>query len=377
MIVPAKTPEAIIAERTASRVYNFNGGPAALPLPVLEKVSAEFLNWNSTGMSIIENSHRDKKVVAMAQETEASLKGLLGLQDEWKVLFLQGGASLQFAMIPLNFAPEGAIADYVNTGMWSEKAYKEALLCGAGARLCASSEDADFTYIPEEYTFDPQARYVYLTSNNTVRGTEWVNFPTQAPAPLVADMSSDFLSRPLDLSKFVLVHAGAQKNVGPAGLAIVLIRTDFAATGKKGLPHLLDYRTYIDSDSMYNTPPVFAIYVAGLVFKWIRDEIGGLSKMAEINGEKAQRLYAAIDNSSGFYRGTARIDSRSKMNVTYRLPTPELEKTFLEEAKAQGLVGLNGHRSVGGIRASIYNAVPPEAVTTLIEFMAEFQRKKG
>jgi phosphoserine aminotransferase len=357
------------------RVYNFNGGPAALPLPVLEEVGRELLSWKGTGMSMMEISHRDKKVVKMVDETEADIKALLGIGAEWRVLFLQGGASLQFAMIPLTFAPDGATADYVNTGMWSDKAHKEALICGSGARIAASSKDADFTFIPNTFDFAKDARYVYLTANNTVRGTEWQSFPKDAPAPLISDMSSDFLSRPVDLGKFTLVHAGAQKNVGPAGLTIVLIRPDFAETGKKGLPHLLDYRTYIESDSMYNTPPVFSIYVAGLVIKWLKDTIGGLSKMAAINEAKAKRLYGAIDGSGGFYKGTARADSRSLMNVTFRLPSPEHEERFLAEGKLRGLSGLNGHRSVGGIRASIYNAVPDAAVDALIAFMGEFSKK--
>ncbi|MDR1080544.1 MAG: 3-phosphoserine/phosphohydroxythreonine transaminase, partial [Deltaproteobacteria bacterium] len=342
----------------------------------LEEVASELLNWRGTGMSIMENSHRDKKVVAMALAAEEDLKSLLGLGDEWKVLFLQGGASLQFAMIPMNFAPDGAPCDYVNTGLWSDKAYKEAGIVGADARFAATSEPDEFTYIPNSFDFRAGTRYVYLTSNNTVRGTQWKSFPAGAPAPLIADMSSDFLSRPLDLSNFSLVHAGAQKNVGPAGLTIVLVRKDFAQTGKKGLPHLLDYRTYIDSDSMYNTPPVFAIYVAALVFKWLIAG-GGLARMAERNEAKAGRLYAAIDGSGGFYRGTARPDSRSLMNVTYRLPTPELEKKFLEEGKALGLSGMNGHRSVGGIRASVYNAVPDEGVDALIGFMSDFRAANG
>ncbi|MDR2460002.1 MAG: 3-phosphoserine/phosphohydroxythreonine transaminase [Deltaproteobacteria bacterium] len=361
----------------AGRVFNFNGGPAALPLPVLEEVASELLNWRGTGMSIMENSHRDKKVVAMALETEELLKELLALDSSWKVLFLQGGASLQFAMIPMNFAPDGAPCDYVNTGLWSDKAYKEALICGAGAKVAASSEEAQFTYIPREFDFSPGARYIYLTANNTVRGTQWHTFPAGTKAPLIADMSSEFLSRPVDLSNFTLVHAGAQKNVGPAGLTIVLVRTDFAETGKKGLPHLLDYRTYINSDSMYNTPPVFAIYVASLVFKWIKNTIGGLANMAAINTNKAVKLYDAIDKSGGYYRGTARVDSRSTMNITYRLPSEALEKKFLAEGQKCGLHGLNGHRSVGGIRASIYNAVPDQAVDCLIDFMKDFQAKNA
>ncbi|MDR2612948.1 MAG: 3-phosphoserine/phosphohydroxythreonine transaminase [Deltaproteobacteria bacterium] len=361
----------------AGRVYNFNGGPANLPLPVLEAAAAELLNWRGTGMSIMENSHRDKKVVAMALEAEDDLKSLLKLGDEWKVLFMQGGASMQFAMIPMNFAADGAACDYVNTGMWSDKAYKEARIVGADAAFAATSEPDDFTYIPDTFAFRLNSRYVYITSNNTVRGTQWRTFPRKPPAPLVADMSSDFLSRPLDLSDFALIHAGAQKNVGPAGLTIVLIRKDFAQNGRKGLPHMLDYRTFIESDSMYNTPPVFAIYIAGLVFKWIRHTVGGLDRMALRNEAKAKRLYDAIDGSGGFYRGTARPESRSLMNVTYRLPTPELEKKFQEEAKGRGLCALNGHRSVGGIRASIYNAMPDDGVDTLIEFMEYFKAANG
>ncbi|MDR1608897.1 MAG: 3-phosphoserine/phosphohydroxythreonine transaminase [Deltaproteobacteria bacterium] len=358
------------------RVLNFNGGPAALPVPVLERAAAEMLDWQGTGMSIMENSHRDKKVVAMAEETQAVLLELLGLGSEWKVLFCQGGASLQFAMIPLNFAV-GEVADYIDTGMWSTKAYQEAEIVGAKPHLAASSKADDFTYIPREYKYSEKPRYVYLTSNNTVRGTQWPSFPQDAPAPLIADMSSEFLSRPLDLSKFALVHAGAQKNVGPAGLTIVLIRPDFAETARKNVPHMLDYRTYIEHDSMFNTPPVFAIYVAGLVFKWLRDEIGGLAKIQKLNQAKAEYLYNAIDQSGGFYRGTARVDSRSPMNVTFRLANPDLEKTFLDEAKKANMAGLNGHRSVGGMRASIYNAVDFQAVKTLVDFMAEFQKKRG
>jgi phosphoserine aminotransferase len=359
------------------RVYNFNGGPAALPLPVLEEAASEFLNWRDTGMSMMEISHRDKKVVAMAEEAEADILGLLGLAGGWRALFLQGGASLQFAMVPMNFAPNGAPADYVNTGMWSDKAIKEAILCGAGAKTAASSKEDDFAYIPDSFSFTPGARYIYLTSNNTVRGTEWRAFPQNPPAPLVSDMSSDFLSRPLDLKDFALVFAGAQKNAGPAGLTIVLIRPDFAEKGQKGLPHLLDYRTYLESGSMYNTPPVFSIYICGLVAKWLKNTVGGLAKMAQINEAKAGRLYAAIDSSGGFYRGTARPDSRSLMNATFRLPTEALEADFLAKGKARGLCGLNGHRSVGGVRASLYNAVPDQAVDALIEFMADFQKAAG
>jgi phosphoserine aminotransferase len=348
-----------------------------MPVPVLEKAASEMLDWQGTGMSIMENSHRAKEVIAMAEETQAVLLELLGLDKGWKVLFCQGGASLQFAMIPLNFAPEGTVCDYIDTGLWSTKAYQEAIICGAKPHLAASSKADDFTYIPREFNFSPNPSYIYLTSNNTVRGTQWASFPEKAPAPLIADMSSEFLSRPVDLKNFVLIHAGAQKNVGPAGLTIILIRPEFAETGRKNLPHMLDYRTYIEHDSMFNTPPVMAIYMAGLTFKWLRDDIGGLAKMQKMNAEKAACLYEAIDSSGGFYRGTARADSRSPMNVTYRLPNTDLEKAFLEEAKKEGMAGLNGHRSVGGIRASIYNAVELKAVQTLVEFMDRFRQKRG
>ncbi|MDR1487614.1 MAG: 3-phosphoserine/phosphohydroxythreonine transaminase [Deltaproteobacteria bacterium] len=358
------------------RVFNFNAGPAALPIEVLEQVASEMLDWNGTGMSIMENSHRAKQVVAMAAETEELVKSLLNLGPEWSVLFCQGGASLQFAMVPLNFAPDGQLADFIDTGLWSTKAYQEAKQCGTQVHLAASSAQDDFTYIPTDYNFSRSPKYVYLTSNNTVRGTQWRNFPAQAPAPLIADLSSDFLSRRVDLSNFVLAFAGAQKNVGPAGLTVVLIKKDFAQTGKKGLPHMLDYRTYLDNGSMYNTPPVFAIYVASLVFKWIKAE-GGLEVIEKFNQLKGKTLYDAIDGSSGFYRGTARADSRSLMNVTFRLLSEDLEKKFLEEAKTQGLTGLGGHRSVGGVRASLYNAVTQTAVESLTGFMAEFMKKNG
>lgn len=360
------------------RVANFNGGPAALPVEVLEEAARDMLDWNKSGMSIMENSHRSKEVIAMAEEAEAELRALLGLDDQWAVLFCQGGASLQFAMIPLNFAgPDGA-CDYINTGLWSTKAYKEAKVCGAKARLAASSEADDFTYIPDTFDFDPQAKYVYLTSNNTVRGTQWQKFPQNAPAPLVADMSSDFLARPFDPNQFSLFYAGAQKNFGPAGVTVVAVRRDFVAEkGLKGMPSMLYYPTYIENDSMYNTPPVWGIYIAGLTFKWLRNTVGGLEKMDKINQAKAATLYKAIDDSQGFYQGTARPDSRSTMNVTFRLPSEDLDKQFKKEAEGQGLVGLGGHRSVGGLRASLYNAVSQESVNKLVEFMAEFKRKNG
>ena len=359
------------------RVANFNGGPGCLPLPVLEEAARDMLDWRSTGMSVMENSHRSKEVGAMAEEAEVDLKALLGLDDDWAIAFCQGGASLQFAMIAMNFAGPGGHCDYINTGLWATKAYKEAQICGAKPRLAASSEDDDFTHIPDVFDFDPEAKYVYLTTNNTVRGTQWQTFPDSAPAPLVADMSSEFLSRPVDLRPFGFIYAGAQKNVGPAGLTVVALRRDFADKARLDVPSMLSYPVYIKNKSMYNTPPVWAIYISGLTFKWLRHTVGGLKGMAEINRAKSEALYQAIDDSQGFYRGTARPCSRSVMNVTFRLPAEDLDKRFKKEANNAGLVGLGGHRSVGGLRASLYNAVSQDDVNKLVEFMAEFKRKNG
>ena len=346
-------------------------------MEVLEEAARDMLNWNNTGMSIMENSHRSKEVVAMVEEAEADLRSLLGLGEDWHVIFCQGGASLQFAMIAMNFAGPGGHCDYINTGLWATKAYKEAQICGAKPRLAATSEEDDFTHIPDAFDFDPEAKYVYLTSNNTVRGTQWKNFPQNAPSPLVADMSSEFLSRPVDLTHFGFIYAGAQKNVGPAGVTVVALRRDFADKARLDVPTMLSYGSYIKNDSMYNTPPVWAIYVAGLTFKWLKNTVGGLDKMRAINQMKSDALYKAIDDSHGFYRGTARPCSRSTMNVTFRLPSEDLEKKFKKTADVEGLVGLGGHRSVGGMRASLYNAVSQEDVGKLVDFMGEFQRKNG
>lgn len=359
------------------RVANFNGGPGALPVEVLEEAARDMLDWKGSGMSIMENSHRSKEVVAMVDEAIADLRALMGLNEDWAVIFCQGGASTQFAMIPLNFAGPGGQCDYINTGLWATKAYKEAQVCGAKPRLAASSEEDDFTHIPDVYDFNPAAKYIYLTSNNTVRGTQWHNFPQNAPAPLIADMSSDFLSRPVDVDQFGLMYAGAQKNVGPAGVTIVALRRDFADKARLDVPSMLSYPIYIKNDSMYNTPPVWSIYVSGLTFKWLRHTIGGLENMAAINQTKAETLYRALDNSGGFYRCPARLGSRSNMNVIFRLPSEDLDKKFKKQAQDEGLVGLGGHRSVGGLRASLYNAVTLESVNKLVEFMAEFQRKNG
>jgi phosphoserine aminotransferase len=339
-------------------------------------VAEEILDWRGTGMSVMEASHRSKEVGAMCEETQGQVKSLLGLGPEWAVVFCQGGASLQFAMLPLNFAGPGGVCDYVNTGLWATKAYDEAKVCGAAAHLAATSEAEAFTYIPSSFDFSERPAYVYLCANNTVRGTRWPSFPKNAPGPLVGDFSSEFMARRHDLTDFGLAFAGAQKNVGPAGLTVVMVRKDFAESGKKGLPHMLDYRTYVKNDSMYNTPPVFSIYVANLIFKWIEDA-GGLSEIEARNEAKAKKLYGFIDQSGGFYRGTARVDSRSPMNVTFRLADENLEKPFLEGAKKEGMVGLGGHRSVGGVRASLYNAVGLDAVDCLTSYMKAFMDKNG
>ena len=358
------------------RVSNFNGGPGALPLPVLEEAARDMLDWRGTGMSVMENSHRHQAVRAMVEEAEADLRLLLGMGEEWAVIFCQGGASLQFAMIAMNFAGPGGHCDYINTGLWSTKAFKEARICGANPRLAATSEDDDFNHIPEVFDFNPGAKYAYLTSNNTVRGTQWPNFPSP-PAPLAADLSSEFLSRPVDLSRLSLIFAGAQKNVGPAGATIVALRRELADRARLDVPSMLSYPIYIKNQSMYNTPPVWAIYLAGLTFKWLRHTVGGLEAMAETNQNKAETLYRALDGSRGFYRGTARPGSRSPMNVTFHLPTHVLDELFRREARAAGLEGLGGHRSVGGLRASLYNAVTLDDVNKLVEFMAEFKRVRG
>ena len=358
------------------RVANFNGGPGALPVPVLEEAARDILDWRGTGMSVMENSHRAKAVIAMVEEAEADLRSLLGLGAEWAVIFCQGGASLQFAMIAMNFAGPAGRCDYINTGLWATKAYKEAKLCGANPRLAATSEPDDFDHIPEVFDFDPEAKYVHLTANNTVRGTQWPGYPA-APAPLMADMSSDFLSRPVEMDKFSLVYAGAQKNMGPAGVTVVALRRELADRARLELPSLLSYPVYINNESMYNTPPVWSIYICGLTFKWLKNTIGGLEAVAEMNRVKAETLYQVMDHSGGFYQGTARLGSRSQMNVTFRLPSQDLDDRFKKEAQAAGLEGLGGHRSVGGLRASLYNAVTRDDVNKLVEFMREFQRVRG
>jgi phosphoserine aminotransferase len=361
----------------ADRIHNFNPGPAALPLPVLEEIQESFLNFKGAGMSIVEMSHRSKEFEAVLADAVQRTRRLLKLDDRFHVLFLQGGASLQFAMIPMNFLADGRSADYVNTGTWSTNAIKEARVLNKPIQVVASSEDRQFTYIPAAIAFNKDAVYAHITSNNTIRGTQWSCFPDTGGVPIVADMSSDLMSRPFDAGPFGLIYAGAQKNIGPAGVTLVIVRDDMLRRVPESLPVMLKYTTFSSKNSLYNTPPSFAIYAVQLVLKWIEETVGGLDKMAALNRAKAARIYGCIDASSGFYRGTAEPASRSQMNVTFRLAGEELEKRFLEEAARNGLGGLKGHRSVGGCRASIYNAVGLEAVEALVGFMTAFAKRNG
>lgn len=359
-----------------SRVHNFSAGPAALPVEVLSRASAEMLDYAGTGMSVMEMSHRSKAFVDIAERAEADLIELLNVPDDYKVLFLQGGATTQFAMVPMNLLDGGVRADYVNTGSWSQKAIREA------ARFChvnvaASSEGSGFDRVPEfsEWSLSTDAAYLHICSNETIGGVQFHALPDGLDCLLVADMSSDILSRPVDVSRFGLIYAGAQKNIGPAGLTVVIVRRDLVGRAGSGVPSMLDYAVHAEADSMSNTPPTYAWYLAGLVFDWLKRQ-GGLAGIAEINARKAAKLYDAID-SSNFYHSPVVAESRSQMNVPFTLPDPELDAPFLAQAEARGLTNLKGHRSVGGMRASIYNAVPEDAVDALIQFMAEFEHEQG
>lgn len=360
----------------ADRIYNFNPGPAALPLPVLEEIQESFLNYAGSGMSVIEVSHRSREFEDIINDAVARTRRLLKLDDDWLVLFIQGGASTQFCMVPMNLLGNGDTADYVDTGTWSTKAIKEARILHKEIRVPASSEDRNFCYIPAAIEFNPDAVYAHITSNNTIKGTQWAEFPDTGGVPLVADMSSDIMSRPMDMKKFGLVYAGAQKNIGPAGVCLVIIREDMLDRVPDDLPSMLKYTTFAAKNSLYNTPPSFAIYAVQLVLKWIEETIGGLEKMDVINRRKAASLYDFFDGSD-FYRGTADADSRSMMNVTFRLPDENLEAMFVKQALENGLGGLKGHRSVGGCRASIYNPTPIEDVEALVDFMKDFEKQNG
>ncbi|NTW88444.1 MAG: 3-phosphoserine/phosphohydroxythreonine transaminase [Desulfobulbaceae bacterium] len=355
------------------RIFNFSAGPAVLPVEVLQQAAKDIVNFNDKGIGLIEMSHRSKDFIAVADETEALLREILNVPKNFKVLFLQGGASLQFAMVPMNLLGPGKKGSYLNTGVWAKKAIKEAKLFGE-VQVAYSSETSNFNHVPKQndYKVDDDAEYLYFVSNNTIYGTQFQIFPV-AKQMLVCDMSSDILARPFDFSPFGLVFAGAQKNMGPAGCTVVFIREDLLERTPENIATMLKYKTHADADSMFNTPPCFSIYTIGLVLKWLK-KLGGLEVMVKMNRDKADLLYQAIDASS-FYRGHAQIDSRSTMNITFNLPSPELETQFVKEATASGLDGLKGHRSVGGCRASIYNAFPRQGVEKLVTFMQEFEKR--
>jgi phosphoserine aminotransferase len=361
---------------TTERIHNFSAGPAVLPVDVLEEAQRDLLSLPGVGMSILEISHRSKAFDNVIETCEADLRALAGIPANYHVLFLQGGASLQFSMVPMNLLPAGGSADYVVTGSWSEKAVKEAKRVG-GVKIDATTADENYARVPKqsELALDPAAAYVHYTTNNTIYGTEWHYLPDVGSVPLVADTSSDMFSRPIDVGKFGLIYAGAQKNLGPSGLTLVIIRDDLVARTPPSLATMLQYSVHVENKSMYNTPPVFGVYIMGLVLKWLINQ-GGLAAIDARNARKAAKIYAEIDRT-GFYRGHAHADSRSRMNVTFRLPSEELEKKFAKESTAAGLDGLKGHRSVGGMRASIYNAFPEAGVDALVSFMQEFERVNG
>ncbi len=359
-----------------ARVFNFSAGPAVLPEPVLEQAAAEMLDWHGSGMSVMEMSHRGKEFIAIHAQAEADLRELMGIPANYKVLFLQGGASAQFAVVPMNLLGDRNGADYVNTGQWSKKAIADAKkFCKVN--IAASSEGDSFTRVPKqaEWKLDPQAAYVHITSNETIGGVEFHWVPDTAGVPLVADMSSHILSRPMDVARYGLIYAGAQKNIGPAGLTIVIVRDDLLGRALPVTPTVFDYKVQADNDSMSNTPATYGIYVAGLVFQWLKKQ-GGLAKMEQINRAKAALLYDYFDQTE-FYNSPVAKDDRSLMNIPFTLRSEALDDAFLKETKAQGLTQLKGHRSVGGMRASIYNAMPIEGVQALVQFMREFERKHG
>ncbi len=359
-----------------SRVFNFSAGPAMLPEAVIKKASEEMLDWNGEGMSVMEMSHRGKAFMSIASKAEADLRTLMSIPDNYKVLFLQGGASQQFAAIPLNLLGDKKTADYVNTGMWSKKAIAEAKRY-CDVNVVATSEGSGFTTIPEfsSWKLNPDAAYVHYTPNETIGGVEFDYIPDTGDVPLIADMSSTILSRPVDVSKFGMIYAGAQKNVGPAGLTLVIIREDLIGNASDSTPAMLNYKTHADNDSMYNTPPTYSWYFAGLVFEWVLGK-GGLEGIGQINKAKSDKLYAAIDGSD-FYANPVEIRYRSWMNVPFTLKNSDLDAAFLEQAAKKGLATLKGHRSVGGMRASIYNAMPEEGVNTLVDFMNEFAKENS
>ena len=358
------------------RIHNFAAGPAILPVPVLEEIQRDLIALPGVGMSILEISHRSPTFESILDRAEADIRSLADIPSTYKVLFLQGGASLQFSMVPMNLLGAGQTADYIDSGSWAEKAYKEAKKVG-NANIAATTKGDNYSRVPRqsELNLTPGAAYIHMTSNNTIEGTEFKELPDVGDVPLVSDTSSDMFSRPIDVSRHSLIYAGAQKNMGPAGVTVVIIRDDLLQRSQKSLPTMLNYAVHAENRSLYNTPPAFAVYALGLVMKWLIAQ-GGLSKIEQRNRRKADKLYAEIDRT-GFYRGTAKKDSRSLMNVTFRLGSEDLEKEFVKEATAAGLDGLKGHRSVGGMRASIYNAFPEDGVDALVGFMREFERTYG
>jgi phosphoserine aminotransferase len=364
---------------TIHRIYNFSAGPAVMPVTVLEEIQRDMLALPSVGMSILEVSHRSTIFESILRQAEADIRTLANVPANYTVLFLQGGASLQFSMVPMNLLGAGQTADYIDTGSWADKAMKEARKVGM-VNISATTKADNYSRIPRqsELTLTPGAAYVHMTANNTIEGTEFKQLPEVGEAPLISDTSSDMFSRPLDVARHGLIYAGAQKNMGPAGVTLVIIREDLlqrSAQRKAVLPTMLSYAVHAENTSLYNTPPVFAVYALGLVIRWLLNQ-GGLGAIGAVNERKAAKLYGEIDRS-GFYRGTAEKESRSLMNVTFRLATEELEKMFVKESSAAGLDGLKGHRAVGGMRASIYNAFPEEGIDTLVAFMRDFEQKHG
>ena len=358
------------------RVYNFSAGPAVLPVDVLEQAQKELVAYGDSGMSVMEMSHRSKDYEAIINKTEATLREIMGIPDNYKVLFLQGGASLQFAMVPLNLMTKNKKADFLDTGVWAAKAIKEAKKYGE-VNVVASSKEDTYSYIPKykDSDFDKDADYVYICSNNTIYGTKFNQLPNTGEIPLVADMSSVILSEEIDVSKYGIIFAGSQKNMGPAGVTVVIIREDLIGSADESVPTMLNYKTHADQGSMFNTPPTYTIYMLGLVFDWIKNK-GGIKEMERINKEKAAILYDFIDNSK-LFKGTTAVEDRSLMNVTFITGNDDLDALFVKEAKEAGLVNLKGHRSVGGMRASIYNAMPIEGVRALVDFMTEFESKNA
>jgi phosphoserine aminotransferase len=360
-----------------TRIYNFSAGPAVLPAEVLKKAQSELLDWHGSGMSVMEMSHRGKEFISIAEKAEADLRELLSIPANYKVLFLQGGATAQFAMVPMNLLRAKKKADYINTGEWSKKAIKEAQKYGS-VNVAASAESSKFTTIPPraQWKLDADAAYVHYTSNETIGGVEFFNVPDVGGVPLVCDMSSNFLSRPVDVAKFGVIYAGAQKNFGPSGLALAIVREDLMGETLPGTPSMFDYKIHAENGSMYNTPPTYGWYIAGLVFEWLKTS-GGLKARAEINERKAKKLYSYIDSTGGFYKNPVEIGARSWMNIPFTLKDAALDEDFLKGAKGAGLLQLKGHRSVGGMRASIYNAMPETGIDALVAYMKDFMKAKA